>query len=77
MQSLVVDNANELVIASMLDKVIRTYDLDLGEAIHELVKTGLIVVCAAGNQAIPVFDPLFPRLQTVGYHICQADRYAD
>ncbi len=34
-QCLFVDNANELVIASMLDRIIRSYDLDLGQPIQK------------------------------------------
>ncbi|KAK9865109.1 hypothetical protein WJX84_002030 [Apatococcus fuscideae] len=34
-QCLVVDNANELVIASMLDRIVRAYDLDLGQPIQK------------------------------------------
>lgn len=34
-QCLMVDNANELVMASMLDRVIRAYDLDLRQPIQK------------------------------------------
>ncbi|KAK9840413.1 hypothetical protein WJX74_009520 [Apatococcus lobatus] len=46
-QCLMVDNANELVMASMLDRVIRAYDLDLGQPIqkyrgHQDLARGLV-----------------------------------